>query len=403
MRFSDMIGLAAETLRLHKLRTGLTLAGITIGVTAVLLLTALGEAAKGFVVNEFAGIGTNLVIVLPGKVETSSGSSPTFGGTVRDLTIDDAEAIRRQASSVREVAPLSMGSAAVEYGGRSRTVRIMGTTAAYAEVRNLKVRIGQFLPPGDPRQGDRVAVLGPTLQREVFQGENPLGKSIRIGDARFRVIGVMASKGESMGFNMDDVAIIPVATGLRLFNQSGLFRIMAQAGDASTIPVALKQVKSIMMERHDDEEDFTLITQDAMLKTFGSIIDSLTVALAGIAAISLAVAGIGIMNVMLVSVSERTTEVGLLKALGARRGQILNMFMVEALALSIIGAAVGIVVGVTIIYIAAGIWPDFPIGPNLVWIGAVLLLSLLAGTGFGILPARRAARLQAADALRGKM
>jgi putative ABC transport system permease protein len=159
----------------------------------------------------------------------------------------------------------------------------------------------------------------------------------------------------------------------------------------------------VLLDRHDGDEDFTLITQDAMLKTFGRIIDTLTVALAGIAAISLAVAGIGIMNVMLVSVSERTTEVGLLKALGARRRQILSVFMMEALSLSVIGAVMGIVLGVSIILVASGFFPAFPIQPSGIWIGAVLVLSLLAGTGFGILPARRAARLQAADAIRGKM
>jgi putative ABC transport system permease protein len=402
MRWIDIMGLAAESLRLHKLRTGLTLTGIAIGVTAVLLLTALGEAAKGYVVNEFAGIGTNLVIVLPGKVETS-GTSPTFGGTVRDLTIDDVEALRRRVPAARQVAEISIGTAAFDYGGRSRTVRIIGATAEYAQVRNLKVAAGQFIQPGDPREGDRVAVIGQVLQREVFQGENPLGKSVRIGDMRFRVIGVLASKGETMGFNMDDIAIVPVATGLKMFNQSSLFRVMVQAIDPSAIPAVMKQTRDVLLERHDRDEDFTLITQDAMLKTFGRIIDSLTMALAGIAAISLAVAGIGIMNVMLVSVSERTTEVGLLKALGARRKQILSVFMMEALSLSVIGALIGIVFGVSITLTAAAFLPSFPIRPNMVWIGIVLLLALLSGTGFGILPARQAARLQAADAIRGKM
>jgi putative ABC transport system permease protein len=223
MRWTDLIGLAAESLKLHKLRTGLTLAGIVIGVVAVLLLTALGEAAKGYVVKEFAGIGTNLVMIFPGKVETS-GTTPTFGGTVRDLTIEDAEAIRRRVPTVRAVAPLALGTAAFEYGGRSRTVRIIGTTAEYAKVRNLATQSGQFLPPGDPRQGDRVAVIGQILMREVFQGENPLGKSVRIGDARFRVIGVLQSKGETMGFNMDDIAIVPVATCSTSRASSGSWR-----------------------------------------------------------------------------------------------------------------------------------------------------------------------------------
>ncbi|TPW16884.1 MAG: hypothetical protein FD129_585, partial [bacterium] len=348
---ADLLLMAVESLRIHRLRTILTLAGIAVGVTAVLLLTALGEAAKGYVTREFSGIGSNLVIVLPGKVETSGGT-PTFGGSVRDLTIADAEAVRRQVSAARDVAPLAMGSAAFEAAGRSRDVRIFGTTAAYARVRNMVVRSGQFLPAGDPHRGDRVCVVGSKLAFEIFGGENPLGQSVRIADARFRVIGVLAPKGESLGFNMDDIAIVPVASGLKLFNQSSLFRIMVEAVDPSAIEAAKSQIRSVLMDRHDDDEDFTLITQDAMLKTFGNIIDNLTAAVAGIAAISLAVAGIGIMNVMLVSVSERTAEVGLFKAIGAQRRQILSLFLVEALTLSVAGAMIGILIGVALIELA---------------------------------------------------
>jgi putative ABC transport system permease protein len=299
------------------------------------------------------------------------------------------------------VAPLALGSGVFEYGGRTRAVYVVGTTNNYQQLRNIKVSMGEFLPPGDPRQGGNVVVIGRTVQREVFQGENPLGRSVRIAQSRFRVIGVLAPKGQSLGFNYDDIVLIPVATGMRLFNQTGLFRIFVQASDASTVPVALNEVKRVLKARHDGDEDFTFITQDAMLKTVGSIIDALTAALAGIAAISLAVAGIGIMNVMLVSVSERTSEVGLLKALGARRRQILSVFLVEAATLSVTGAAIGVVAGVGVILAAGAVWSTFPIRPSLGWIGVVLALALGAGITFGLMPARRAARLQAAEALRG--
>jgi putative ABC transport system permease protein len=394
------MALAWESLRLHRLRTALTLTGIAIGVTAVLLLTALGDAAKGYVVKQFADIGANLVIVVAGKVETSGLPSP--GGVTRDLTIDDAEAIPKLAPSARLVSPLSLGSGVFEYGGRSRAVYVVGTTHDYKAIRNFELAMGEFLPPGDPRQGGNGVVIGRTIQREVFQGENPLGKSVRIAQSRFRVIGVLAPKGQSLGFNFDDIAIVPVATGLRLFNQTGLFRIFVQASDASAVPVAVSEVKRVLVARHDGDEDFTLITQDAMLQTVGSIIDALTVALAGIAAISLGVAGIGIMNVMLVSVSERTSEVGLLKALGAKRRQILGVFLVEAATLSVSGAAIGVATGLSVIFAAAAAFTEFPIRPNGAWIGVVLVLALAAGIGFGLMPARRAARLQAADALRGR-
>jgi putative ABC transport system permease protein len=401
MRRRDVIELAKETLRIHRLRTGLTLSAIAIGVTAVLLLTALGDAAKAYVVNEFAGVGTNLVIVVPGKVETSGGM-PAFGGTTRDLTLEDCDAVKRQSPSVREVAPFSLGTGAIEYGERSRDVRVIGTTAPFVRVRKLTVASGQFLPPGDPRQGDRVVVLGQKVAHELFRDENPLGRLVRVAQWRFRVIGVLGSKGTSVGIDYDDLILVPVSVGLRMFNQTGLFRIMVEANAPETVPVVLEQVRTVLTMRHDDDEDFTLITQDAMLKTFSAVIDALTASLAGIAAISLAVAGIGIMNVMLVSVSERTGEVGLLKALGARRRQILDVFLAEAVMLSGAGAVVGVIAGVIIIYIAAGIWPFIPIKPSPGWIALVIVLAVVAGVSFGLMPARRAARLDAADALRGR-
>jgi putative ABC transport system permease protein len=401
MRRRDVIELARETLRMHRLRTGLTLGAIGIGVTSVLLLTALGDAAKGYVVKEFAGVGTNLVIVVPGKVETSGGM-PALGGTTRDLTLEDCDAVGRQAPSVRDVAPFSLGSGAIEYGERSRDTRVIGTTAPFLGIRKLTIASGQFLPPGDPRQGDRVVVLGQKVAHELFRDESPLGKLVRVAQWRFRVIGVMGSKGTSVGIDYDDLIIVPVSVGLRMFNQTGLFRIMVEATTPEAVPVALEQVRTVLATRHDDDEDFTLITQDAMLKTFSAVIDALTAGLAGIAAISLAVAGIGIMNVMLVSVSERTGEVGLLKALGARRRQILDVFLVEAVMLSSAGAVVGVIAGVIIIYIAAAIWPFIPLAPNPGWIVLVIVLAVIAGVSFGLMPARRAARLDAAEALRGR-
>ena len=401
MKVRDLLRLAFEAQVRHHLRTALTLGGIAIGVTAVLVLTALGEAAKAYVVNEFAGIGTNLVIVMPGRTETSGGM-PTFGGTTRDLTIEDTEAVLRQSSAVRRVAPLSAGTARFTYEGRYRDVRVMGTTADFQAIRGIEMRTGQFLPPGDPREGAPVVVIGPKIQASLFPGENPIGKPVRIGDWRFRVIGVMDDKGEFLGIDFDDMALVPVATGLRLFDQTTLFRVFTQAGSAEEVPAAKEQIRRVLLDRHDGEEDFTMMTQDAMLSTFRAVIDALTGALAGIAAVSLAVAGIGIMNVMLVSVSERAAEVGLLKALGARRRQILGVFLAEALMLSGGGAVFGIVTGSALVWIAAAIFPDFPLAPSPLWTGVVLVLALVAGAAFGLMPARRAARLAAADALRGK-
>jgi putative ABC transport system permease protein len=396
---ADLVALAGESLRGHRLRTALTLVATAIGVTAVVLLTALGDAAKRYVVDQFASVGTNLVIVLPGKTETS-GIMGSFGGTIRPLTLEDAMALPHRAALVRAVVPMSIGSGAFEYGGRSRDVYVLGTTSEYLVMRKLGVSAGQFLPATDMRRGERVAVIGRTVQREVFQGESPLGKAVRIAGARFRVVGVLAPRGVGMGVNLDEIVIIPVATGLRLFNQRGLFRMICQAPDAASVPAVVAQVKEVMRQRHQDQEDFSILTQDSMLATFTNVINALTAGLAGIAAISLAVAGILIMNVMLVSVSERTGEVGLLKALGARRGQILALFLTESLMISALGALLGVTVGVALVYVAAGVFPDLPLAPSSGWIGLVIALALAAGVSFGMLPARRAAGLQAAEALR---
>jgi putative ABC transport system permease protein len=399
MRPADLVHLALESLRLHRLRTGLSLLAVAIGAIAVLILTALGDAAKGYVVKQFASLGTNIVGVLPGRTETA-GIGSALGGT-RDLTLEDAEAIRRLAPAALRVSPFSFGAARAEFEQRHRDVYVIGALANYAVVRDLKIAAGQFLPEGDPRRGGAVVVLGPKLKHELFGSENALGQTVRIAETRLRVIGVTEPKGMSLGIDFDESAIVPVATGMRMFNQSGLFRIMVQARDEASIPTAVRQVRAILTDRHR-EEDFTIITQDAMLQSFRSIIDALTIALAAIAAISLAVAGIGIMNVMLVSVSERVTEVGLLKALGGEGRQIASLFLAEALLLSGAGAVAGLLVGVLILSVASRALPALTLAPNPYWSVAIILFALLTGGLFGLIPARRAARLPAADSLRGK-
>jgi len=385
----------------HRLRTGLTLLGVAIGVAAVILLTALGEGARLYVTGEFASLGSNLLIVLPGKVETS-GSAPIVGGTPRDLTLQDAEAVLRRCRQVRRVAPISVGSARVGYGDRRREVTILGGTPDLLPVRHLELAVGRFLPDIDPDRAAPVAVIGRRVQEELFGAENPLGKPIRIGDRRFRVSGVMGGKGTSLGMNMDEIVIVPVASGLQLFNQTSLFRILIEVGAHEQIESARQEVLSILKLRHEGVEDVTVLTQDSVLSAFNRILGALTLAIGGIAAISLSVAGIGIMNVMLVSVSERTSEIGLLKALGAAPGAILRVFLVEAVLLSATGGLLGLLVG----YAGAGtlghLFPALPAWPPLWAVGAAIVLSCGSGILFGVLPARRAARLDPVAALAGR-
>ncbi len=397
----DLLRFAWEALKGHRLRTVLTLLGMGIGVGAVILLTALGEGARGYVTNEFMALGSNLLIVLPGKTETT-GNAPIFGGTTRPLTLEDCEAIQRRAPRVRRLAPLAVGSARVGYGEKRREVTVLGSTPDLLPVRHLAIGVGRFLPDVEADRGAPVAVIGRTVQSELFGSETPLGRTIRIGDWRFRVVGVMAPKGQSIGLNMDDVVIIPVSSALRLFNQRSLFRILIEVGVHAEIDAARAQVMSILKERHDNEEDVTVLTQDSVLSAFNRILGALTLALAGIAAISLLVGGIGIMNVMLVSVSERTPEVGLLKALGAPPREILKVFLVEAVLLSAAGGVFGLLIG----YAGSGVlgqaFPALPARPPAWAVFAALAVSLLSGAVFGVLPARRAARLDPVIALAGR-
>jgi putative ABC transport system permease protein len=397
----DLLRFAWGALKGHRLRTALTLLGMAIGVGAVILLTALGEGARGYVTNEFMALGSNLLIVLPGKTETT-GNAPILGGTIRPLTLEDCEAIERRVPRVRRLAPLSVGSARIGYGERRREVTVLGSTPDLLPVRHLSVGIGRFLPDVEAGRGASVAVIGRTVQGELFGDANPLGQPIRIGDWRFRVVGVMAAKGQSLGINMDDVVIIPVSSALRLFNQPSLFRILIEVGAHSEIDAARTEVMRILRERHENEEDVTVLTQDSVLGAFNRILGALTLAVAGIAAISLSVAGIGIMNVMLVSVSERTPEVGLLKALGATPRQILRVFLVEAILLSAAGGLLGLLVGYLGSAALGQVFPALPTRPPTWAVLAALAVSLMAGGLFGVLPARRAARLDPVVALAGR-
>jgi putative ABC transport system permease protein len=389
---------ALGTVRGHVLRSTLTLLGFAIGVAAVVLLTALGEGARAYVTDQFMSLGSNLVIVLPGRTETT-GMAPIFGGTPRDLTIGDMEAVRQHLPRIRRIAPLTAGAAPVGYGDKRRDSTIVGTTAAYSPMRRVAAALGQFLPEIDPDRAAPVAVLGQTVRHELFGDANPLGQSIRIGDFRFRVIGVIEPKGTALGMNLDEVVFIPVASALRIFNQTSLFRMLIEVAAHSEIEDVRRQVLAILKQRHDGTEDVTVITQDSVLGAFNRILAALTLSLAGIAAVSLSVAGIGIMNVMLVSVSERTSEIGLLKAIGAAPREIQRLFLVEAVLLSVAGGVLGLAVGYAGAAALGKAFPALPAEPPLWAVAGAVAVSFGAGIVFGVMPARRAARLDPVAAL----
>ena len=396
MSLVELLRFSVRGLTGHGLRTALSLLGVSIGVASVLVLTALGDGAKQYVIGQFQSLGTNLLIVLPGKTETTG--SFGFGGVPNDLTLDDAEAIERFVPQARRVVPISMGTEEVGYGGLSRQVAVIGATPDYLEARQLRMASGEFLPDDEFSRGAAVAVLGQKAARELFRGEDPVGSVVRIGGWRMRVIGVLAKQGVKLGVNFDDIAIIPVATGMRMFNRSSLFRILIQAHAQTDLDQARQGVLELLTERHE-EEDVTVVTQDAVANTFAGILNTLTLFVTGIAAISLSVAGFGIMNVMLVSVSERTREIGLLKAVGVARRQILAAFVTEAAIISSFGGLIGLALGFALVHLGVTLFPVFEASPPAWAVAAALGVSLGVGVVFGMLPAWRATRLDPVLAL----
>jgi len=395
----ELFRFSARGLSGHGLRTVLSLLGVTIGVAAVVILTALGEGARRYVIDQFASLGTNILIVLPGKTETSG--TVGAGGVPNDLTLDDARAVQRSVSAARHVAPVSMGTEQVSFGERRRQVAVLGTTHQYKDARQLLMQRGSFLPEEEMSRGSAVVVLGPKLARELFVEQEPVGQVVRVGGWRMRVIGVLAKQGVKMGMDFDDLAMVPVSTGMQMFNRSSLWRILIQSGSHSDIDLVKEAVRRVLVDRHD-EEDFTVITQDSVLSTFTAVLGVLTLVVGAIAAISLTVAGIGIMNVMLVSVSERTREVGLLKALGVGRRQILSVFLTEAALISSLGGLLGLGLGWLAITALVRLYPVFPASPPAWAVWAALVVSLGVGVIFGLLPARRASRLDPVQALAGR-
>lgn len=397
MRGRDLLAFAAGAFRGHKLRTSLSLLGVAIGVAAVILLTSLGEGARRYVTGEFALLGSNLVIVLPGKAETT-GVVPV-GGVPHDLTLEDVEALRRRVSLLVSVAPLSVGGLTARFGERSRDLTVAGVTSDWKDVRRLALREGVFIPPGDPDRAPRVCVVGAKAAAELFPGRSPVGELLRLGDEKFRVTGVLVPRGVSVGLDLDEVVLVPIGHHLRMFDRRSVFRVLCEARTSEDLEAAKAGILAVLKDRHDGEEDVTVLTQDAVMKTFGKVLGILTAALAGIAAVSLTVAGVGIMNVMLVSVSERTREVGLLKALGASGGQVLRIFLVEAAILSSAGGVLGLLAGGLGTLAFRALYPDFPLAPPAWAVAAALGVSVSVGLVFGVVPARRAARLDPVVAL----
>ena len=399
MRYADFVSFTYASLRAHRLRTVLTSLGIAVGIAAVILLTSIGEGLHQFVIAEFTQFGTNIIGVSPGRIQTH-GASLGAVNTVRPLTIDDALALRR-APYVQLTDPVVQGNAEIVYSGKSRRVTLYGVGPDFARALKMRVASGEFLPQDDPRSARAFVVLGSKVARELFGSVNPLGSRIRASGERYRVIGVMQAKGQVLGFDLDDTVYIPVGRALEMFNRDSLMEIHVIYEPTAPLAEVEQGIKRILIARHG-AEDFTVTPQQKMLEVFGTVLDAITFAVAAIGGISLVVGGVGILTILTIAVAERTSEIGLLRAIGATRQRILLLFLGEAALLAAIGGVAGLLLGWGIALALRVALPALPV--HTPWSYAVLaeLVALAVGLAAGVLPARRAARLDPLEALRSE-
>ncbi len=400
MPFSEVIRLAFESLIANKLRSLLTMLGMIIGVGAVVLLVSIGNGAKNYITSEFHGLGTNLILVQPGKSDGKSSFGPPVGGSNKPLTLQDVEAIERQSFNLEALTGLMFGTGVVRAQSQTINVNVLGSSEKLFQIFYFKIQTGTFLSHEEVETSRRVVVLGFKASQTLFNDLNPLGQLVKINDSEFRVIGVLVRSGQKLGFDMDHIAIIPTKTAMQIFNDHKLFGIRAKAKSLAALNDAAQEIRNILKLRHNGQEDFTVLTQASMLETLNTILNMLTYVLGGIAMISMVVGGIGIMNIMLVSVRERTREIGVRRAVGARKKDVLFQFLVEAMVLSLVGGLVGLMGSVFLTHLISWFVPGFDMRAPL-WICIpAFLVSFFVGVLFGVWPARQASNIETIDALR---
>jgi len=395
--YRDFIHLTLGSIVAHRMRTYLTALGIAIGIAAVVLLTSIGEGIHRFVLAEFTQFGTNIIGINPGKATTMGGSIGIFG-TVRPLSIDDSEALRR-VPQVEGVVSLIQGNAEIEGGNRQRRTTVYGVTDEFPTVFKFDIAMGSFLPADDPRAPRAFAVLGSKLRQELFGDRSPLGELIRVGGDRYRVVGVMESKGTMLGFDLDDTVYVPASRALEIYNRDSLMEIDILYAEGARVDEVVAGIKRVLISRHGGE-DFTITTQQQMMDVLGSVLDVLTFAVGALGGISLLVGGVGIFTIMTISVRERTNEIGLLRALGAEKKQVLQLFLGEAAVLAGLGGLAGLIIGGGIAWLLGVAAPALPVHTPIRYVLIAELAAILIGIIAGVVPAQRASALEPVEALR---
>lgn len=399
MELAETLRISLDALAANKVRSALTMLGVIIGVAAVIVLVSLGGGARQYIKNELGDLGTNILVVVPGKT-SKEGGMPMGASSVRKLVYDDSVLLEKRSSSIMYAVPVLLGTSWARYQGKTRDTYVIGVTEEYFEVRNLKIDIGRQFETSEVEAGRHVCVMGRTVKRDIFGDVNALGAMITIGDVKFRVVGIMAPKGMALGNDFDDIIFIPVSAARELFDTDSLFNITVKVKDQDMIGKAKAEIREILMRRHAGQEDFTILSQDEMLNVMNRILSIMTAVLSGIAAISLLVGGIGIMNIMLVSVRERTREIGIRKALGAKNRDILLQFLMESVTLSLSGGLIGILMGVMFSLMVPFVITFLPTTIELWSIVLAFLFSMAVGVFFGVYPARKAALCDPIVALR---
>ncbi|WP_013324548.1 ABC transporter permease [Gloeothece verrucosa] len=403
MDILESLKIATSTLLANKMRTGLTMLGIIIGNASVVAMIGLGQGTKQLAVKQIESLGPTTLFVVPGSGKTRQRTIEL----PKTLVLADAMAIESQVPTVAAVAPELNQRLMVAFSNRNMSTQVVGTTPEYTSIRKFDVQMGRFINEIDIQRNKRVAVLGVEALKRLFNNQSPLGKQIQIKNLSFEVIGVLEEKGSSFGQNNDDVVVIPLATmANQLIGKTSPYGIAVTwinvaAKDEESLRAAKFQIENLLRLRHKiiDEDDFAVQAPKQFLEIFNNIMNALTILLAAIAGISLVVGGIGVMNIMLFSVTERTQEIGLRKAIGAREQDILFQFLIEAILVSSSGGIVGILLGVGIIYLVGAF---SPLSPVVSPVAIVISLGVSSGIGlfFGVVPAQRAAKLDPIVALR---